>query len=105
MLINQKCFMKKSVFPLALLAMIIFSVSCQPTYAVRERPEEVVYLRPAPPSPDHVWITGDWVWSGKKYEWREGHYETRRVGYRWVEGRWINVHGGWRWLRGYWKSY
>ena len=70
--------MKKSVFRLLLLAAVALPLSCTPSYAVRERPQEVVYLRPAPPGPDYVWVTGDWVWAGKKYEWHEGRYEKRR---------------------------
>jgi hypothetical protein len=97
--------MKKSVFRLLLLAAVALPLSCTPSYAVRERPQEVVYLRPAPPGPDYVWVTGDWVWAGKKYEWHEGRYEKRRIGQRWFEGHWTPSRGGWAWIPGRWRSY
>jgi hypothetical protein len=97
--------MKKIVFCLPLFLFVFLFVSCGPSYVVRDRPAEAVYLRPPPPSPDHVWVSGDWIWAGKKYEWHEGHYETRRVGQRWFEGHWINSRGGWTWIRGRWRRY
>ncbi|HEY4876529.1 MAG TPA: hypothetical protein VIH86_13210 [Puia sp.] len=97
--------MKKIVFSLSFFVFVFLFASCGPSYVVRDRPAEVVYLRPAPPSPDHVWVSGDWVWANGKYVWHEGHYETRRVGYRWFEGHWINSRGGWVWIRGRWRSY
>jgi len=88
------------------IAMITIAsmVSCTATYVVRERPAEVVYTRPAPPSRDHVWISGDWVWAGGRYEWHEGHYERRREGYHWAEGHWQEAKGGWKWVPGHWRA-
>jgi hypothetical protein len=97
--------MKKIVFGLSLFVFVFLFTSCGPSYVDRDRPAEAVYLRPPPPSDNYVWVSGDWVWSGKKYAWHEGHYETRRVGYRWFEGHWINSRGGWVWIRGRWRSY
>ena|SRR5450631_4328986 len=71
-------------------------------YIVRERPSEVVYVRPAPPSQEHIWISGDWVWSGGGYHWREGRWERRREGVRWYNGYWRNPKGGWKWTTGHW---
>ncbi len=71
-------------------------------YVVRERPAEVVYVRPASPSPQHIWISGDWIWSGGGYHWREGHWERRREGRSWHEGHWQNTQYGWKWMAGHW---
>jgi hypothetical protein len=96
--------MKKYVWYFV-FAIILGSVaSCTTTYVVRERPAEVVYVRPAPPSREHIWITGDWFWEGGRYVWHEGHYERRREGYRWEEGHWINSRGGWKWSKGQWRA-
>jgi hypothetical protein len=97
--------MKKYVYFSVLLIVVVCFTSCGPSYVVRERPSEVIYLRPAPPTAEHVWISGDWVWEGGRYIWHEGHYERRRPGFRWEEGRWIGAHRGWRWLPGHWRRY
>jgi hypothetical protein len=96
--------MKKFLIPL-FAAGIISTASCTATYVVRERPAEVVYVRPAPPSREHVWISGDWIWAGGRYKWREGHYERRREGYRWEDGHWQTSRGGYKWAPGHWQQY
>lgn len=91
-----------------LVAVAIFSFSScvvHERYVVRERPAEVVYVRPAPPSPEHIWISGDWVWSGGGYRWREGHWERRRQGVRWEDGHWQNTNHGWKWVPGHWQNF
>ena len=83
-------------------AAILFSLSgCSPR-VVPTRPHDVVYSRTVSPGPDYVWITGDWVWSGRNYRWREGHWERRRQGRKWHEGYWQNYRSGWRWQKGHW---
>jgi hypothetical protein len=96
--------MKKYVWYVVLIITLGSIASCGPTYVVRERPAEVIYERPGPPSREHIWITGDWAWEGGRYAWHEGHYERRRQGYRWEEGHWQNNKGGWRWTRGHWRG-
>ncbi len=97
--------MKKYAYCSVLLIVVAAFASCGPAYVVRERPADVMYLRPAPPSAEYVWISGDWFWNGGRYAWREGHYERRRPGFRWEEGRWVTAHRGWRWAPGHWKRY
>ena len=87
---------------MALLAISLL-FSCRATYVVRERPAEVVYLRPAPPSRDHVWISGNWVWMTGHYQWQEGHWQKRYEDRHWVDGFWEPVHGGWKWVAGHWR--
>ena len=96
--------MKRLFVYLVTAASVVTLASCTATYVVRERPAEVVYVRPAPPSREHIWITGDWVWVGGRYEWHEGHYERRREGYHWVDGHWQSARGGWKWSRGHWQA-
>ncbi|HTQ26543.1 MAG TPA: hypothetical protein VMI35_00370 [Puia sp.] len=96
--------MKRIFFYFITAFCIAALASCTATYVVRERPAEVVYVRPAPPSHEHVWISGDWVWVGGRYEWHEGHYERRREGYRWEDGHWQTVRGGYKWVPGHWKT-
>jgi WXXGXW repeat (2 copies) len=94
--------MKRMLSFIVIATVIACFASCTATYVVRERPAEVVYVRPAPPSREHIWISGDWVWAGSRYEWREGHWERRREGYRWHEGHWQSSRGGWKWVHGGW---
>ena len=72
-------------------------------YVVRERPAEVVYVRPAPPSPEHIWITGEWRWANGNYRWEEGHWERRRAGANWRNGFWKDTGHGWKWIPGHWE--
>ena len=78
--------------------------ACAPheVYVVKERPREVVYVRPAPPGPNHIWISGDWVWENGNYRWHEGHWEHRREGMAWREGHWQETSRGWKWIPGHW---
>ncbi len=95
--------MKKYLLPFIAALGVISLVSCAPTYVVRERPREVVYFRPAAPSPVHVWVGGDWIWRGGRYEWREGHWENPRGRAHWVDGHWRAARGGWVWVPGHWQ--
>ena len=88
-----------------MVAVSFAACTVRETYVVRERPPEVIYVHPAPPSPNHVWVTGDWEWMGGGYHWHEGHWETRREGVRWHEGRWQNTPNGWKWQHGTWENY
>jgi hypothetical protein len=95
--------MKKQLFYI-ILFVSFFMTSClvQGGYVVRERPAEVVYVRPAPPSAEHIWITGDWYWANGGYRWKEGHWERRREGHIWRDGHWQNNSRGYRWIPGHW---
>lgn len=83
----------------------------RPHYTVHEA---VVYT-PAPPppvqteivtvapSPVHVWIGGYWAWTGSRYEWRAGHWETPpQYGYHWVPREWVQGPNGWYLRGGHW---
>jgi len=95
--------MQKRLFYFLAIVSMLGLASCGTTYVVRERPAEVVYVRPAPPSGEHVWISGDWVWAGGRYAWHEGHWERRKEGRVWIEGHWQSTRGGWKWVAGHWR--
>jgi hypothetical protein len=92
------------LFLAILVAGIVSFSSCTVRAVVRERPVEVVYVRPAPPSREHIWISGDWVWVSGRYEWREGHWERPRPAARWDSGHWQDTGRGWRWIPGHWRN-
>jgi hypothetical protein len=95
--------MQKRLFYFIAFVSMLSLASCTASYTIRERPAEVIYVRPAPPSHEHIWITGDWVWTGGRYAWHEGHWERRREGGVWIDGHWQSAHGGWKWVPGHWR--
>jgi len=70
---------------------------------ITSRPSAVAYVRPIAPGSDYVWISGDWIWAGNRYEWQEGHWVRPRAHRIWVGGQWESARGGWRWRRGHWR--
>ena len=97
--------MKTKMFFTVAVIVVMSLCSCSATYAVRERPGNVVYVRPHAPSPNHVWVSGNWVWRGGRYVWQEGYWTTRRNGSRYIEGYWKNTRKGYSWRTGYWERY
>lgn len=59
---------------------------------------------PPPPSVDHVWIPGHWVWDRGDYVWVPGHHEVRPHRRAvWEEGHWTRHERGWTWVEGRWR--
>jgi len=59
--------------------------------------------RAAPPSPQSVWVSGYWHWTGMQYAWIPGHWDTPHPGSTWSapvysvrDGKYIYETGGWR---------
>jgi hypothetical protein len=58
----------------------------------------------APPSSGHVWVNGNWGYSGNRYAWNQGYWaRPPHRGARWVEGRWDRDGRGYRFHKGYWR--
>jgi hypothetical protein len=45
--------------------------------------------RPAPPSNNHVWIEGEWVRRGDRYEHQPGYWTVPEKDHIWVKGEWV----------------
>ncbi|HMV14225.1 MAG TPA: hypothetical protein PKK18_01195 [Chitinophagales bacterium] len=66
----------------------------------------VVVVKPACPSPKHIWIDGDWIWNPQinQYVYVQGKWiipiSTKSI---WIAGHWKNSRYGWHWVPGYWK--
>jgi hypothetical protein len=71
-------------------------------FTVSTRPETPYYARPMSPGSGYVWIDGDWVVRGGRYQWREGRWARSR-NRTWVGGNWDQRNGGWYWRRGYYR--
>ena len=54
------------------------------------------------PSPDYVWITGFWKWTGINYDWVDGRWIKAKKGKVWVPGAWEQVGARWVWKPGKW---
>jgi hypothetical protein len=56
----------------------------------------------APPSPDHVWVSGCWTWLDSRYLWRPGYWVVCRPGWVWVPARFVWTPFGFLHVDGYW---
>ena len=72
---------------------------------VKPAAPNVVVVRPACPSPKHIWIDGDWVWSpqANQYIYTEGKWVLPNTAAVWVPGHWKNTKYGWHWVNGHWR--
>ncbi len=55
-----------------------------------------------PPSADHVWVPGNWVWRDTRYVWRPGYYVGCRHGWIWVPASYVWTPAGCIFVDGYW---
>lgn len=103
--------MRRSLWlPLLLAALFLFSTPGCTVRLVRvAHPAAPVVVKPAPPGPGHVWVSGHYQWrpGPSKYVWVKGHWATPRAGYAWVPGHYEwKRSGGFRvrvWVKGHWK--
>lgn len=62
-----------------------------------------VYIQPAPPAPDFLWMPGYWAWDDAGYYWVPGTWVMApRHGYLWTPGYWAWGSGLYYWHQGYW---
>jgi len=94
--------MKNYLLIVSILTCILLA-GCSAGY-VTTRPADVVYVRPAAPGPDYVWIGGEWEWSGGSYRWHEGSWQHQKEGHNWKSGYWENGNKGYRWHKGGWQK-
>ena len=89
---------------MAIVALSVTAVA-DAQFGIRIRPAApVITIRPACPSPRHVWVNGEYVWRGGNYVYTDGYWAEPRGGYRgWVEGHWKNTRRGWVWVPGHWR--
>jgi hypothetical protein len=57
------------------------------------------------PSPEYVWVPGDWEREQDDWTWVEGHWEKPpHKNAHWQRGHWQWDKDYWRWLRGHWVT-
>jgi hypothetical protein len=98
--------MKKTILKFAAIVLIAgfttIAASAQHFY-VKVRPTARVVVRPAAPSPKHVWVGSEWSWSNGHYVEVPGHWIVPPHGMRtWVPGHWNNTRSGSEWIGGHW---
>ena len=104
---DKTIIMKKYLLKIFILAAIAvsFSAISDAQFVVKIRPAlPVIAIRPACPTPRHVWVAGEYVYMGNNYVYKEGYWALPpQTGFRWVEGRWKATRRGWRWIPGHWR--
>ena len=103
--------MKKLLFRLFVLAFFTIGIGLSAgaqTIYVKVRPVAPVgvVVRPAQPSPHHVWVGEEWRPQGSGYVYAGGHWEAPpHAGWMWVPGHWKRHHeSGEYWVAGHWKK-
>lgn len=86
------------------LALAANSADAQHFY-VKVHPAATVVVRPAAPSPRHVWVGSEYAWRNGAYVETPGHWVLPPRGRRaWVPGRWVTTRGrGDYWVAGHWR--
>ena len=93
----------KKLLIIPLLYMSILMVSCTSSGYVAQRPNQPVFVQPMSPGPGYIWINGDWVYRGNRYQWHEGYWRRPLVNRQWQNGDWIQQGNRYRWQRGHWS--
>jgi hypothetical protein len=67
-------------------------------------PPETVEVGPSgiPPSSDHNWIPGAWVWVQGRYAWRPGYWVAGHANWDWVPSHYNWAPRGYVFVDGYW---
>jgi hypothetical protein len=96
----------KKLLSIVFIAIALISISTTghaQSISVRIQPFPPAYERPAPPSPRHVWVDGEWVWRNNNYVWQPGYWVVPEPNKIWVKGHWKQgPYGGWHWMPGHW---
>jgi hypothetical protein len=67
-------------------------------------PVEKVEVIPVAPSPQHIWIKGNWHWDGHAWIWRAGTYQLARVGLHWVPAHYVEKGASVTYVGGHWSK-
>jgi hypothetical protein len=101
----KKSFIKLFVFAFFTIA-IGLTAGAQTIYVkIRPPVPTAVVVRPAPPSPHHVWVDEEWRPNGGGYVYAGGYWAAPpHEGWIWVPGHWKRHHEyGEYWVAGHWR--
>ncbi len=102
--------MKKSFIKLFVISFftvgIALSAGAQTIYVkVRPPVPTAVVVRPAQPSPHHVWVAEEWTPRGGTYVYSGGYWAAPpHPGWMWIPGHWKkHTQYGEYWVAGHWR--
>ena len=100
--------MKKYVLAVVILLGVFTGISqstqAQVHFYVNVRPTAPVIVRPAPPSPRHIWVEDEWTYRNGAYVRVPGYWAAPPRGRRaWVAGHWEHERRGHYWVAGHWR--
>ncbi len=55
-----------------------------------------------PPSPDHIWVAGTWIWADHGYAWRPGYWTRGNPDWVWIPAHYVWTPRGYVFVDGYW---
>jgi len=66
-------------------------------------PPQTMELGPnvEPPSADHTWIPGCWIWQQNRYAWRPGYWATAYANWIWIPDHYVSTPRGYVFIDGY----
>ena len=92
---------------LFVLAVTVFTVSeskAQEIVVHAQMHRTGVFVRPARPSRDHVWVSEEWSPGGGTYVHHDGYWAVPpHPGAVWVAGHWRHRPRGYVWIGGHWS--
>jgi len=93
------------ILTLVAVASVFTVATSKAQLVVRVHPVHVgVFVRPAAPSPHHVWVENEWVERRGRYVERPGYWAVPpRPGGVWIAGHWADRPGGSVWIGGHWR--
>lgn len=54
------------------------------------------------PSPDQVWIPGNWIWNQSRYAWQPGYWAAPQQNWLWIPSTYYWSPRGYVYVNGYW---
>jgi hypothetical protein len=64
---------------------------------------KIVTARPPKPSPNHVWLTEEWMPYKNTYRYFAGYWTVPpQKGLKWIPGKWEHSSKGYKWIKGRW---
>ena len=95
--------MKSIIITFIIAISLLFANEMSAQIFVRVRPIAPLIVRPAIPSPRHVWIEGEWDWDRRRgeYVYRQGYWMEPRPSREWVPEFWEDGRDGSRWVGGH----
>jgi len=96
--------MKKLFFLLGLFIMVISFSGCLEGAYVSDQPSYIEIEHPPRPSPQHIWIEGDWQWNRQSHNYyhRNGNWIVPQRNRTYSPGFWQHSPRGNHWRSGRW---